>query len=189
MRPFATVAHRDSMSSSPRPRLYLDIDGTFLAETPLFEDVETAVVTDLHGAGYQTQYQISWSPTVVRGVKALLEDFDLELVWLTTWLGSKTMIDDLVAVVGGLAGGRRLVMLPRKLGGFISAAWKRDALLADLKEDPATYVWADDAEVLIHSAFVKAALPTVESLHVAPITEWGLTAEHLAGIRTFLGRL
>jgi hypothetical protein len=175
-----------STHPSPRPRLYLDVDGVLNAEVPLFDDVQTVAVTEDHGAGYRTEYQITWSPTVVRSLEAMRQDFDLELVWLTTWLESKTLIDQLTAAVGGLAGGRRLVMPPRKLGGFISASWKRDALLADLKRDPATYVWADDVEVVIHGPFVKAGFPAVESLHVAPSDEHGLTAEHLVEIRTFL---
>ena len=174
------------MHTHPRPRLYLDVDGVLNAVKPRFDDVQTVVVTEDHGAGYQTQYQIAWSPTVVRGLEALREDFDLELTWLTTWLGSKTMIDDLVAAVGGLAGGRSLVMPPRRLSGHITADWKRDLLTADLHSHPTPYVWADDVEVLIHSAFVKDAFPSVESLYIAPLSEHGLTREHLAEIRTFL---
>jgi hypothetical protein len=177
------------MSTHPRPRLYLDVDGTLQAEIPPWDEVKTAIVVDDHGAGYQTPYQITWSPTLVSGLEALREDFDGELVWLTTWLGSKTMLDQLTAAVGGLASGRRLIMPPRKISGFISADWKRNALLTDLRRDPATYVWADDVEVVIHGPFVKAAFPTVESLHVAPSAEHGLTAEHLVEIRTFLETL
>ena len=143
-------------------------------------------MTEDHGVGYQTQYQITWSPTVVRGLEALREDFDLELTWLTTWLGSKTMLDDLVAAVGGLASGRRLVMPPRKLSGYISADWKREAILADLARDPVPYIWADDVEVPLHGVFVRAAFPSVKFLHIAPLPEHGLTREHLAEIRTFL---
>ena len=120
------------MSKHLRPRLYLDVDGVLNAEAPLFDDVQTVVVTEDHGAGYQTQYQITWSPTVVLGLEALREDFDLELTWLTTWLGSKTMIDDFVVAVGRLTGGRSLVMPPRRLSGYISADWKREAILAFL---------------------------------------------------------
>ncbi len=174
------------MSTHPRPRLYLDVDGVLNAEAPRFDDVQTVVVTVDHGAGYQTQYQITWSPTVVRGLEALREDFDLELTWLTTWLGSKTMIDDLVAAVGGLTGGRRLVMPPRKLSGYISADWKREAILADLARDPVPYIWADDVELPLHGVFVRAAFPSMKFLHIAPLPENGLTREHLAEIRTFL---
>lgn len=173
------------MSKKPRPRLFLDLDGVVNSPAPGWDDVVIFTVSDSYGSGYIIRYTVTVARALVAAIDRLRDDFDLELVILSTWLENPEMIDQLTAAVGGLAGGRLLSIPARNRGGYVSATWKLDALIADLADGPVPFIWADDNEVPIHGAFVATALD-VPSLLIAPDQKIGLARAHLAAMRTFL---
>ena len=175
------------MAPTPRPRLFLDIDGVINAPHPPWSETTTFTVTDNQGAGYAVNYTVTVAPAMVAEIDQLRADHDVELVILSSWLENSAMIFDLAMALDALHGPRLLTIPPRKLSGWRSPTWKRNAILGDLGDlgDPVPYIWVDDEEVSAHGAFVKAAVE-VPSLMIAPDPNYGLTPGHLEAIRAFL---
>ena len=173
------------MAPTPRPRLFLDIDGVVNAPRPGWPETTTFTVSDHRGAGYVINYSITVAPAMVAEIDRLRADHDLELVILSTWLENPAMVADLTRALGALRGGRLLTAPRPKLSGWRPPTWKRDAVLGDLDRKPGPFIWADDEEVAAHGPIVKAALQ-LPSLMIAPDPARGLTRAHLAAVRTFL---
>jgi hypothetical protein len=132
--------------------------------------------------------RVTYSPALISELTMLVEEFDIEIVWLTTWLVDHS-VRDLTIAIDGLAGGRSL-SAPHRGGrhGELPAEWKRAAILEDLARDSGPFIWADDDEVPVHGRFVAAAFP-VPYLLLAPVYEFGLQPSDLLAIRAFASDL
>ena len=174
------------MPPTPRPRLFLDIDGVINAPHPPWPETTTFTVSDNRGSGYVVNYPITVALAMVAEIDQLRADFDLELTIVSTWLDNPAMVSDLTKALGALHRPRLLAIPPRKLGGYRSSLWKREALLEDLIENPpSAFVWIDDDETPVHGNFVRQAVD-LPSLMVGPDPEHGLTPDDLVAIRAFL---
>ena len=174
------------MAPTPRPRLFLDIDGVINAPHPPWLSTTTFTVTDNQGAGYAVNYTITVAPAMVAEIDQLRADFDLELTIVSTWLENPAMVSDLTKALGALHRPRLLAIPPRKLGGYRSSLWKREAVLEDLSQNPpSAFVWIDDDETPVQGNFVRRAYD-LPALMIGPDPEHGLTAGDLAAIRSLL---
>ena len=170
----------------PRPRLFIDIDGVVNAPRPPWPSTTTFTIRDHRGAGYVINYTITVATAMVAEIDQLRADFDLELVIVSTWLENSAMIYDLAKALGALHRPRLLAIPPRKLGGYRSSLWKREAVLEDLSQNPpSAFVWIDDDETPVHGDFVRQAVD-LPSLMIGPDPEHGLTPGDLVAMRKFL---
>jgi hypothetical protein len=172
-----------SRSRRPRIRLYLDVDGVLNAGHPRWGDAVTVTVVATRD-GQRIGQRVTYSPSLILELTLLAEEFDIEIVWLTTWLVDHS-VRDLTIAMNGLTGGRSLIA-PRRDGrhGELPADWKRAAILEDLAREPGPFIWADDDEVPVHGSFVAAAFQ-VPSLLLAPVFEFGLQRSDVNAIRRF----
>lgn len=169
-----------------KPRLFLDIDGVINAKHPPWPSTTTFTISDHRGAGYVVNYPITVAPAVAIEIDKLRAAFGLELVIVSTWLENSAMIYDLAKALGALHRPRLLAIPPRKLGGYRSSLWKREAVLEDLSQNPpSAFVWIDDDETPVHGDFVGQAVD-LPSLMVGPDPEHGLTPGDLVAVQKFL---
>lgn len=174
------------MAPTPRPRLFLDIDGVINAPHPPWPSTTTFTVTDNQGAGYVVNYPIIVAPAMIAEIDQLRADHDVELTILSTWLENPAIVADLASALGGLRSARLLAIPRPKISGWRSPTWKRDALIRDLRQDPPpAYIWIDDEEVNKHGEFVRQA-SDLPALMIGPDPEHGLTPGALAAMRRFL---
>lgn len=175
----------------PRPRLYLDIDGVINGWGAGLRWPETREAA-VPFAGGEVSFVLVWAPALIEGLEALRRDFDLEIVFLTTWNEEDSARRNVAAAVGGLAGARMLPLTPEALAPYNDSGWwKAQQLLADQKTSPSPYIWADDVEVGEHGDAVRLdhyGNPH-PFLHLQPVTYFGLTPEHLVQMREFLNTL
>ncbi|QNE48679.1 hypothetical protein F1C58_16610 (plasmid) [Glaciihabitans sp. INWT7] len=172
-------------SSAPRARLFLDVDGVLSAPALMWGDTRRLTVTVKLGGGLAVQYLVWHSPSMLAAIDSLREEFDVELVWLTTWLEDGA-IGNLVGRVGALSGGRWLNIRRRSgRAGELPLEWKRDQILEDLTVTPGPFIWVDDDQVPMFGAAVAASVD-VPSLMIAPNPELGLTRAQVDSIRAFL---
>lgn len=143
-----------------KSRLYLDFDGVVNADRLAFEDVKnfTIKVKKRHGYGHDI-YVIKYSPFVVSELDRFRKDYDVELVWLSTWNENLEVLR-LPEYMGRLFGGRVLnAVLPYSSDVTMRewTQWKADALLKDQLNDDTPFAWVDDDAVPLHKKNVAAA--------------------------------
>jgi len=129
---------------------------------------------------------ITYSPLVVRTLDRFIEQYDVELVWSTTWNFQESVLL-LPSAIGGLDGGR---ILPVKLNELAVdrkewTQWKADAIIADQASNPRPFVWVDDNAHSYWDSHVKENI-TVPSLFITTQSETGLTIDELVEIESFL---
>jgi len=169
--------------AQPRFRLYLDVDGVINAMTERRAQDFSAVDVTVFGNGMRMTYPILYNQNILNGLQQLRNEFNMELVWLTTWLEDDAILT-LVAKLGTIYDGRLLPIPQRRLSGR-SAAWKVNALLADLNNDPVPYIWVDDVD--IHFYGEKAKSESAErALHISPQPNRGLEMSDLDAMRAFM---
>jgi len=172
-------------------RLYLDFDGVLNADHPQFDDCETFLVKSTDLRTWQSkQKQITFSPTVVNTLERFREDYNVELVWHSTWNENLDVLN-LPKPLRGLAGGRVSPSL-LDLNADTNRAWtqwKANALLADQKDDELPFVWVDDEAIKYHGKHVSEVTAGTKSLFVEPREYWGLTKTNLATMETFFASL
>jgi hypothetical protein len=173
-----------------RPRLYLDVDGVLCpssAPDPAWGTVEGTSVRIDYGGGMCATYNVIWAPALVDALELLREQFELELVWLTTWNELDAARTLLVPRLGGLAGGRMLPLTPGPLKPEeVRGWWKAERLLQDQAANPGPFIWADDDEVPAHGTTVHNATSTTSSLLIAPSTAVGLTVDEVTNMTVWL---
>ncbi|KQO98116.1 HAD domain-containing protein [Leifsonia sp. Leaf264] len=170
-----------------RPRLYLDFDGCINAPLAFALWDEKAVA---YAGTTQAVFKIQWAPDMVRALDKIITEFDVELVWVTTWCEDDSILTGVVPNLNanedlpGISSGR---VMPYVDGGWDGAGWwKRDGIIADQVASPAPFIWVDDFEVAPHGPFVLQAVGTTPSLLVEPQFDFGLKPAHLTQIREFL---
>lgn len=170
-----------------KARLYLDVDGVLNATHPQHDDVKTFQFPTNKGNGLVVTDTVVYSPFVVSELDRFREEYNVELVWLTTWSENLEVLklgNHLDALKGG-----------RVLHGVIDrtvttdrawTAWKAKALLDDQKDDETPFVWVDDEAIKFHGETVNLETDSTAKLFVEPRPYWGLTKTNLKAMEAFL---
>lgn len=174
-----------------RTRLYLDIDGVLNAVgSSSTNGTEWNCRPKLfHANGFKMRVAMP----MVHSLEKLIEDFDLELVWLTTWLCDGDVETAFLPQLGALGGGR-LLNYPEGVGGPETWPdfhdWKWKELLRDQTESPSDFIWIDDDEVPIYCDMALTLRAQADefggAMTIAPLPYKGITHEHLRTMRKFL---
>lgn len=189
-----------------KTRIYLDVDGVINA-IPAAKDIIYRSGWPKFESTYVGRYLITYAPELLRRLERLhdwqhwapdtdeVED-SVEIVWLTTWREKATA--DLSPAIGFNATHWRVVSDGegahgyRKLGfSDYSYWWKVDNIIKDLIERPVDYVvWLDDDQPHYNRSVTSVIkkFNTTQFLTIAPLTEVGLTSDHLDLIDTFVRR-
>ncbi|MGW8431438.1 HAD domain-containing protein [Curtobacterium citreum] len=171
----------------PQPVLYLDVDDVVCADyTSRVWSGETAtveVIQKLHG-GFGMVRRATFSHNLVRALGAVVTDYDVELVWVTSWCENLDVVRKLVPKFGGPLAGGRVAQYPYGEDGE-DGVWKRDFILGDQHDDERPFVWLDDTEVLAHGDTVRRLTAPTTSLLLAPEENIGLTPTHVELVREF----
>ena len=163
---------------TPRTRAYIDIDGCINAYGQDTEGLTPLIIPGLNGASYRVMY----NRPLVEELDALIDEFSVDAVFLTTWL-KDGMIDRLVDGLDLFRSARKLPAPLPRMSGF-SRRWKVHALIRDLRPDPGPFCWVDDE---LETSFRREARNTfdVPSLLIAPDATVGITEVHLKSMRRF----
>jgi hypothetical protein len=163
-----------------RPKLYLDIDGVVSVLGFDVEGLATATVHTLAGRRYEVHY----SAALVGQLSALIDEHDVELIWLTSWASEPDAIEQLVDQLSVLRGGRQLKPpLPRMFDG-LPRRWKGRLLVMDQRQRTAPFCSFDDEQAEWRAEARKAF--NVPSLLMQPNALQGLTDMHIKSFREFL---
>lgn len=167
-----------------KARLYLDVDECLNANNPDpdWGEVARGDVFINHGGGYRSKFKFVWAPALVVALDALRTEFDVELVWLSSWCEDLLVTRKLAPMFNGLRDGRVL----NYRDGVGSGLWKPESLLADQRGDKMPFIWVDDFEVPAYGDMVAEQTPNTPSLLLAPYVDVGLTPADTAAMRTFL---
>lgn len=175
--------------SEPQTRLYLDVDGAINADEPPFSEVKSTRVQIEYGGGMMSRMPLTWAPEVVAQLDEMREEFDLELVWLSTWNEMHASMTKLAPALGGLFGGRAIMDVDAISSDRGRGWWKAQSIIADQEVSPAPFVWIDDEAVMAHGGLVADATAGTPSLTLTTVFEHGIERLHLAQMRSFLGSL
>jgi hypothetical protein len=136
--------------------LYKDWDGVTNAEEPSHNDTASFEVEILAHSYLVNPSKITYSPSVVSFIDRLRRQYELELVWSTTWNLNDTVLL-LPELLGGLANGR---VLPISLNDDAESKkewtqWKAYAIVEDQHRSPKPFVWIDDNAHTYWTDYVK----------------------------------
>jgi hypothetical protein len=170
-----------------RARLYLDVDGVLNAPdcATVWPGVAKKFTASQRIDDYVLHFGINYSPALIAALDALVTEFEVELVWATTWNEDLLVLRTLVPEFGALNDGRVLPFFPGR-GGASELTWKHDGILADQRDDPAPFVWADDVEVREHGRLVGILTDITPSLLLDVNARTGLTPADLDAMHSFL---
>ena len=172
------------------PRLYLDVDGCifpFSAPDPSWGPSESASIEVSYGAGHLVTYDVIWAPALINALDQLRAEFDLELVWVTTWNDADAARTLIPSRLNGLFEGRALFRdVPRRIFSHADGNWKALQILEDQAASPAPFIWVDDAEVELRGWKVLAATRGTASLMIPPHPMVGLRTDDVHAIRKWL---
>jgi len=160
-----------------RTRLYLDFDGCVNA--PLAAQAwasRAARMTRLWDLGaVRLELTLAWSPALVAALDIVIAEYDLELVWLTSWCENRA-IEQVVPFLGGLAGG---VVEPWSGAGTEPVGqWKR-RVVGRSAADGVPFIWVDDLEIVRVSPAWLEGVAGVRHLLLTPNGETGLSPADL----------
>jgi hypothetical protein len=157
------------------PVWLLDVDGVINARRP-----------DWSGAPHQgvawaadRAWQMRWSPTLIREIKAIASTGLVEIVWATTWC---PWIDGVEELFGLLAS--RCAFGSAELAAKPDNLVKLDAALAVIRSRR-ELIWTDDAAIPAAGDDFDA-LVAAGSLLIRPEETRGLQPTHLDSIRAWL---
>jgi hypothetical protein len=169
-------------------RMYLDFDGVVHAKNPHhYNDARTFTIA-IEGSRYLSPIStVTFSPTLVQQLDRLLHEYNVELVWATTW-NDRNDVLRLSEFLGGLHNGRVLTanLNTEATNKGEWTQWKADAILEDQKMDSKPFVWLDDSAHSWHSETVLAATSETPSLILTPVSEFGISILDLEAIEEFL---
>ncbi|WIE81075.1 HAD domain-containing protein [Curtobacterium sp. MCSS17_016] len=170
-----------------QPVLYLDVDDVICAD---YADrvwaggTTTVEFVQKYPGGFGMLRRVTFADALVRALGQIVDDFDVELVWDTSWCEDLLVTRKLVPKFGGALMGGRVAQYPYGEDGE-DGAWKRDFVLSDQHGDPRPFVWVDDTEVPAHGDTVRRLTAPTTSLLLAPEANIGLTPSHVELIREF----
>ncbi|MEU4364096.1 HAD domain-containing protein [Promicromonospora sp. NPDC023987] len=162
------------MTNTPRPILFLDVDGTIL---PFGGSGMPSV------PGAPDSWTASTNPhlaRVDRGLGPLLAELDCDLMWATAWM------DEANEVIAPLLGLPRLPvadLLDDGDGQDDTLEWKTKSLVRIARGRP--FIWVDDAIGHADRWWVELAHPGAALLYQVDPTV-GLTAADIAAIAAWL---
>jgi len=168
-------------------KLYLDFDGVVNAVEPQHSEIETFSIPIENSRFLKNPSLITYSPNVINTLDRLREQYNMELIWLTTW-NDRSDILLTSPYLKGLDGGRVITpMLNEEAKNKAEwTQWKADAIIADQTAEPAPYIWVDDNAHQHHSQTVDHHTRHITKLFVTPQSRWGLTNDDLNQIEAFL---
>lgn len=153
-------------------RLYLDVDGVL---NPYVVPGEVPSSWPDFAEGYLGSRLVVHSPTMLTAVGRL----GAEVVWCTTWgLQAERAFAGLLG-----PGSRRTLDLPGT--PLAPGGVKGAAVLADLRADPAPFVWVDDDAITVDAAerLEKLELPM---FLIEPQRNVGIEPSHVRSIGSFV---
>lgn len=167
--------------------LYLDFDGVLNAKKPAHALISKFTIAIKDSLNLAPVNHVTFSPYVIHSLDKIRVQYQLELVWLTTW-NEKNDVLKLSAPLGGLHNGRVLVanLNQKALNKKEWTQWKADAIIADQLSTPRPFVWVDDNAHQFHSEIVNAETKIVPSLFLTPVSLTGLTVANLEELQVFL---
>jgi len=173
-----------------KARLYLDWDGVVNADKPRFDDADSFLFPKKKGRGLKETHKFTYSPTVVNTLDRFRTEYDVELVWNSTWNENLDILR-VAEKLGALDDGR---VLPAVINRYVDTnrqwtQWKADALLADQRGDALPFAWVDDMALEFHGKDVVTATTGTHSLLVEPREYWGITQAHLDNMEKFFASL
>ena len=160
-------------------KLYLGVEAIAASASPALgiETVRVTVPSRFDGRPAETT-AIRFSPSVIAELEQLIEDFDLDLVWLSPWIDTRA-VPRLTDALGTLVGGRVLPMPLGRMSGGYRHNWKAQALIRDLRQHPADFIWVDSG----------AWHQWKEARNTLPVRSClvdGLTSDDVTVVREFL---
>jgi hypothetical protein len=174
-------------------RLYLDVDGVINASRPdpAWRKTATASVPfERDSPQNPTTFEITWAPALVTALNGLRDEFDVELVWLSTWNERANVTANLVPVPGGLRDGRMIPYSPQSRPAMeANGWWKARAIIADQIRSPTPFIWMDDVEVELHGWKILSATRGTSSLMIPTNVMTGLRRDEIERARDWLSGL
>ncbi len=193
------------MNTSTRPRLYLDVDNVLNASKAARKwRTEGDAPDSGYGRGFAvswdtasqggwssmpTRYRMTWSLKLIEALKALETDYDVEIVWCTTWCHDAPKS---VGPLMGLGMHHRVLEPLNGVVDFPSINWKLEAVREDQLANPSPYIWIDDEVWDLGPERLLSSLPgdpLDRYLLIGPDGPWGITPQHMSEVYTFLNGL
>lgn len=171
-----------------RIKFFLDFDGVLQAPNASehWSRTRTRRVTYRNTDGTRHPgFVITWAPELVTRLEELIDEFDLELLYLTTWLYPESALTSFLATIGGLRGGHALRMPQREDGLYLPWQWKIQEIHRVRTAEPGPVIWIDDIDARTFGYEISENELGHPGLVLAPDSETGLTRDHLDQIRTF----
>jgi hypothetical protein len=162
----------------------LDIDGVIAPTRPAPDSHEVSI--EGSDRGTVERYRIHYRPTVIAELEELRSSGLIEIVILSSWLDTPTMLDGLCDAIG-LTYDRKLIGPYVGGWGVVEQNWKRNRAIEDITGQPdRAYVWIDD-EITPED---KANIRAVNRKHtlIVPRERIGLTSAHLQRIRALASK-
>lgn len=166
--------------------IYLDFDGVIEASHPAHEVVGSFTIEIEPNSNFRAVNTITYSPFVVATLDRFREQYNVEIVWNTSWNESENVLK-LTPYMNGLHDGRVMpvTLLTEKVDKKTWTQWKAEAILADQKENPRDFVWCDDNAITHWGEHILENVPA-RSLFISPESKTGLTIADLEKIEEFL---
>ncbi|TFD28667.1 hypothetical protein [Cryobacterium lyxosi] len=174
-------------------RLYLDVDGTV---SPIGTSPPQGSGWAEWGSGRAFGFHVIWAPGLIAELNLITARDDVQPVWLTSW--EDYAASDLAPVTGLHAGD--WPVLPLRERNMDSGSMKLHALVEDVESQNRAgnhidrIVWLDDMcdeedeweqdDEPRPELTVRLGIPV---LRLRPLTNIGLTPDHMAQVRAFLG--
>lgn len=178
-----------------RPIWLLDVDGVLNAATRTPDAAAWPTWRTGRATAAGGQWHITWAPPVVETIRRIHRAGVVDVLWLTTWeeaanesLGPLLGLPELPVASRLRPGGSG-----RAAHGFVATRagagnrwWKLDVAQQILDGEPLRpLIWTDDDLSWEPGARAWAEQRPSPTLLIAPATDVGLTAEHLAAIEAF----
>ncbi|WP_104198556.1 HAD domain-containing protein [Cryobacterium sp. Y29] len=173
-------------------RLYLDVDGTV---SPIGTTPPEGSGWAAWGSGRAYGFTVIWARGLITELNAITARSDVQPVWLTSW--ETYALSDLAPVTGLNAAGWQVLQISGRNPEHGSE--KLEALLEDVAAQNLAgnqigkVVWLDDVvdeddewEEKYGPQPELAVLLGIPVLRLRPVSEIGLTPDHMAQVRDFI---
>lgn len=172
-------------------RLYLDVDGVLnFFGARAGSAINHPWGDTMSGEAGLKGYIINWAPALLEA----LTELDVEIVWLTTWRDHA--VEHLAPLFGGWGSDFR-VLHPRREDEWMyqrvaSLNWKAKAIVEDVNNDPAHFIWIDDELWAMKRTMMDHDLEhstEVQNLIVIPEPNFGITPDDVDRMKAFIAEV